>query len=122
MVRSVTVPTRSDLAIARFMRTLCTAALELARELESIEVAGQPGRLDIERAGLGSLQLAVARALAATDAEVGASPREIASAMDRPDEPNVRTALNRLGDRGIAEQLPNRPTQRWRLTAPYRSA
>jgi hypothetical protein len=116
----MTTPTRSDLAIARFMRMVSASALELARELES---GGPPSRRprSLDDVGLGTLQLAVARLLSEADPDSGVSPRELASKMDRPDEPNVRSALNRLGDRGIAERVPGTPTQRWRLTMPYRS-
>lgn len=113
-------PTTSDLAIARFMRTLGAAALELARELESTVPGNVSPRLSIEDAGLGTLQQAVSRILADTDPTKGSSPREIANAMDRSDEPNVRSALNRLAERGVAERVPDLATQRWRLTAPYR--
>jgi hypothetical protein len=116
----MTTPTRSDLAIARFLRVVSATALELARDLES---GGSPSRhpRSLDQAGLGSLQLAVARLLSEADPDSGVSPRELASKMDRPDEPNVRSALNRLADRGIAERVPGTPTQRWRLTVPYRS-
>lgn len=113
-------PTASDLATARFMRTLSAAALELARELESTVPGAESPPIKFEDTGLGTLQQAVARVLADADAAVGISPREIANAMDRSDEPNVRSALNRLAERGVAERIPDLPTQRWRLTAPYR--
>ena len=103
------------------MRTLSAAALDLARELESGDADGAH-HLNIEDADLGSLQLSVARLLANADTSHGVSPRELASAMDRPDEPNVRSALNRLGERGLAELVPGIATQRWRLTAPYRAS
>lgn len=119
----MTAPSANDLAIARFMRSLSAAALELARQLETAtgSVKGQGVQIDIETAGLGSLQLAVARVLTAMDSETGASPREVSKAMDRPDEPNVRSALNRLADRGVAELVPGSVNQRWRLTQPYRA-
>lgn len=113
-------PTVSDLATARFMRTLSAAALELARELESTAPGTESPRINIEDTGLGTLQQAVSRVLAKAHAADGISPREIANAMDRSDEPNVRSALNRLAERGVAERVPDLPTQRWRLTAPYR--
>lgn len=111
--------TAHDAAIAQFMRTLSRAAAQLADILE--HPPGDVARR-VEDAGLGSLQLAVAQVLAGTDADSGISPREVARALERGDEPNVRTALNKLGDRGVAELVPGLPTQRWRLTAPYRQA
>jgi hypothetical protein len=114
------IPTANDLATARFLRTLSTAALELAGELESTVVTDKSSRINLRDAGLGKLQLAVANAVATADPSHGISPREVAKAMHRGDEPNVRTALNRLAERGVAERLPDLPTQRWRLAMPYR--
>lgn len=116
----MTTPTAKDLAIARFLRILSTAALELAGELESTGVTDKSSRINLLDAGLGKLQLAVANAVATANPVHGISPREVAKAMHRDDEPNVRTALNRLAERGVAERLPDLPTQRWRLTLPYR--
>jgi hypothetical protein len=105
-------------AIAQFIRTLSRAAADLADVLE--HPSGPAARL--EDLGLGSLQLAVAHALANAEPSHGASPREVARELDRSDEPNVRTALNKLGERGVAELVPTLPTQRWRLTRRYREA
>jgi len=104
------------LAIAQFMRTLSRAAADLADVLEHPRGAA----VRVDDLGLGSLQLAVAHALANAEPSHGASPREVARELDRSDEPNVRTALNKLGERGVAELVPDRPTQRWRLTRLYR--
>ena len=117
----MTNPTANDLALARFFRTLSTSALELARELEStVQVAGTP-HIHLPDAALGKLQLAIATILATADPVHGISPREVTKAMDRNDEPNIRTTLYRLGHLGIAERLPHLSTQRWRLTELYRS-
>jgi len=106
----------ASLAIAQFMRTLSRAALDLADQLERPAPHGRR----LEELGLGSLQLAVAQVLVTAQIDTGASPREVARALDRGDEPNVRTALNKLRDRGVAELVPELPTQRWRLTSQYR--
>jgi hypothetical protein len=74
----------------------------------------------VEEAGLGTLQRAVAEALTQASDDNGLSPREVAQLLRRGDEPNVRTALNRLRDRGVAELIPDLPTQRWRLAAKWR--
>src|SRR5215475_5464483 len=93
----------ADLAIAQFMRTLANAALQLAHELERTTPC-YPQR-NIEDAGLGALQRAVAEALIDADPEAGLSPREIAKLLDRGDEPNIRSGLNRLRERGVAELI-----------------
>jgi hypothetical protein len=108
----------ADLAIAQFMRALGNAALQLAHNLEKT-TPYHPQR-SIEDAGLGALQRAVAEALLNADPEAGLSPREIAKLLDRGDEPNVRSGLNRLRERGVAELVPDLPAQRWRLSPPYR--
>lgn len=107
----------ASVAIAQFMRTLSRAAAELADVLERPRGMTRRSVKDI---GLGSLQLAVAQILASVESARGSSPREVARALDRGDEPNIRTALNKLGERGVAELVPDLPTQRWRLTEPYR--
>jgi hypothetical protein len=107
-----------DRALARFFRTLSSAALELARELEAGSLGGQ-GWLSIEQANLGSLQRQVAAA-PGMDSEAGVSPRQITQHLDRADEPNVRTALAAMQKRGVAELVPGAVPQRWRLAAPYR--
>ncbi|HCT75849.1 MAG TPA: hypothetical protein DGT23_04510 [Micromonosporaceae bacterium] len=104
------------LAIARFMRMLSVAALELAVQLEDPRLPLQAQ--DLGEAGLGSLQLSVAKALHSYGAE-GISPRAITSDLDRGDEPNVRTALAALEKRGVAERVPGVVPQRWRLTTAY---
>lgn len=113
-------PVDHDLAVARFLRTISTAALELARVFEAEAKAAVPPRLD--DLGLGSLQRLVAGTLLDVDESTGASPREIARSIKRDDEPNVRTALLRLEERSIAERVPNTTRQRWRLTPPFRTA
>jgi hypothetical protein len=111
--------TSADLAMAQFMRTLGNAALQLASELERT-TPSRPQR-SIEDAGLGALQRAVAEVLIDADPEAGLSPREIAKLLDRGDEPNIRSALNRMRERGVAESIPDLPAQRWRLTTAYRA-
>jgi hypothetical protein len=51
----------------------------------------------------------------------GLSPREVCRHLGRNDEANVRTALQALRRKGVAELVPGEPKQRWRLTAPYRT-
>ena len=106
-----------DHALARFLRTVGTAALQLAQDLE----AGSPpeqGWLSLEHANLGALQQQVTEA-PALDNEAGVSPREITLLIGRDDEPNVRAALAALEKRGVAEQVPGVSPQRWRLARPY---
>lgn len=67
---------------------------------------------------LGSLQQAIVDQLSQA---VDMSPREITKNLDRGDEPNVRSTLERLEQRGIVERVPKAPTQRWRLTIHYRN-
>lgn len=119
---SLVVQTSEATAIARFLRSLSASALELARQLDgNVEPLGElpKDRPSIERLGLGSLQFPVARVLATADLQ-GLSPREVAKQLGRADEPNVRTALIRLEDRGVAERVPEAVFQRWRLTPRYR--
>ena len=114
-------PSTNELALARFFRTLSSSALELARELEStVKAAGTP-RINLPDAALGKLQLAIANVLVTADPVHGISPREVTKAMDRNDEPSIRTTLYRLDQLGIAERLTHMSAQRWRVTEPYRS-
>ena len=108
----------SKYAFARFLRTVSAAALELAQQLEAEELPTRP-RLSIEDANLGSLQRQVATA-SGMDADEGVSPRQIARQLDRDDEPNIRTALTAMQKRGVAELVPGKTPQHWRLTALYR--
>lgn len=104
-------------ALARFLRTLSAAALEFAQELEAAP-AGK-ARRSLDDIGLGSLQRQVADVLQMATDE-GISPRLVAQRLGRADEPNVRSALDRMRDRGVAELVPGPGPQRWRLTAAYR--
>jgi hypothetical protein len=104
-------------ALARFLRTFSAAAIEFAQELETAP-AGQV-RLSLTDIGLGSLQRQIAEVpQMATDE--GISPRLIAQHLGRADEPNVRSALDRMRDRGVTELAPGPGPQRWRLTTAYR--
>jgi hypothetical protein len=107
-----------DRALARFLRKLAAAALDLADELESPSPA-RHGWLTLDSANLGSLQQKVAEA-PGMDSDQGASPREITQHLERGDEPNVRTALAAMQKRGVTELVPGVSLQRWRLTALYR--
>jgi hypothetical protein len=109
----------TEQALARFLRTVGAAALELARDLEN--ASPDRGRRTLDDAGLGSLQRQVAEA-PGMDTEEGVSPRQIAGHLDRSDEPNIRTALTAMQKRGVAEMVPGMKPQRWRLALPYRSA
>lgn len=111
-------PSARDRALAHFLRTLSSAALDLAHELEVGTSRGQ-GWLSIDSANLGSLQRQVAE-VPGMDSEAGVSPREITEHLDRGDEPNVRTALAAMQKRGVTELVPSAVPQRWRVTAPYR--
>jgi hypothetical protein len=107
-----------DRALARFLRKLATAALDLADELESPSLASH-GWLTLDGANLGSLQQKVAEE-PGMDSDQGTSPREITQHLERGDEPNVRTALAAMQKRGVTEMVPGAIPQRWRLTAAYR--
>lgn len=107
--------TSHDAAIARFLRTLSSAAVELARALEAKE---QPEAL-LDRLDLGPLQRSIVDVLATGDPSTGLSPRAVAKTLERGDEPNIRTTLQRLEVRGIAERLEGVTHQRWRLAPPY---
>src|ERR1700729_4579605 len=89
-----------DYALARFFRTLSTAALHLAQDLEA-GTLGQ-GRLPLEGANLGSLQRLIVD-MPGMDSAAGVSPREITQQLDRGDEPNIRTALAAMAKRGVTE-------------------
>jgi len=66
----------------------------------------------------GTLQRPIVEALA--DAKlIGLSPRELHGLMNRGEEPNVRSTLNLLEDRGIVERIEGTTVQRWRLSPPY---
>jgi hypothetical protein len=105
--------TTGDQAIARFMRVLSAAALDLARELDTTE-----GR-SLDAIDLGSLQRAITD-LPGMRTDNGMSPREIARMLERGDEPNIRDALDRMEGRGIVERVPNTTFKRYRLAASYR--
>jgi hypothetical protein len=51
----------------------------------------------------------------------GVSPREITRDLGRGDKPNIRTALGRQQDLGVAELVPAPGPQRWRLAPAYRA-
>jgi hypothetical protein len=104
-------------AIARFLRTLSTAALELAQDLEA--APAEHARRSLEDASLGSLQRQVAEA-PGMNSDQGVSPRQITVHLDRNDEPNIRTALAAMQKRGVTELVPEPGPQRWRLTSQYR--
>jgi hypothetical protein len=110
-------PSASSRAFARFFRTLGSASLELAQELES-ESVSERGSLSIDQANLGSLQRQVAE-VPGMNSEIGMSPREITRQLERDDEPNVRTALAAMAKRGVTELVPAATPQRWRLSSPY---
>ena len=114
-------PSTNELALARFFRTLSTSALALTREHESTVKTERTPRINLPDAALGKLQLAIANVLATADPVHGISPREVTKAMDRNDEPSIRTTLYRLDQLGVAERLSHMSTQRCRLTAPYLS-
>jgi hypothetical protein len=113
----ITPDTPGGRAVGRFLRTISTAALELAQELET--AAADQGQRSLDDVGLGSLQRQVADA-PGMDTEEGVSPRNIAQHLDRTDEPNIRTALAAMRKRGVAELAPGAGPQRWRLAEPYR--
>jgi hypothetical protein len=117
MQNLLTVSDLSGPAWARFMRTLSSAALDLAHDLET---AGDGRRRALDDVELGTLQRPVAE-VAGMNTDGGISPREICRHIGREDEPNIRTALQALQKKGIAELVPGEPKQRWRLTAPYRT-
>jgi hypothetical protein len=104
--------------IARFLRQISELALDLADDLESMG-APDHAHKSLDRAGLGSLQQAVAKA-PDMDTLKGTSPREITKHLGRPDEPNIRTALAAMAKHGVTELVPGVTPQRWRLTAQYR--
>lgn len=111
------LPSSGDRALAKFLRTVSEAALQLAQDLEA-DPAPEQGWLSLEHANLGALQQQVTEA-PGLDNEAGVSPREITLQIGRDDEPNVRSALAALEKRGVAEQVPGVSPQRWRLTRPY---
>ena len=107
-----------DHALARFLRTVGTAALQLAQDLEA---GSPPAGMAVPRTcELGGTPAAGNRDTPpALDNEAGVSPREITLLIGRDDEPNVRAALAALEKRGVAEQVPGVSPQRWRLARPY---
>lgn len=107
-----------DRALTKFLRTLGTAALDLARDLEAAD-SQLHGHASLDHAGLGSLQLSVAKT-PGMDSDSGITPRQIARHLERSDEPNVRTSLMSMQKRGVAEMVPGARPQRWRLTMQYR--
>lgn len=118
MDNSLTTLTLPPGAYARYLRAVGEAHLALARELEALSPAdGSPQPL--RALNLGSLQQAVVEILNEAD-EAGLSPREITRALKRGDEPNVRTTLDSLRRKGVAELVPGGGPQRWRLADTYR--
>jgi hypothetical protein len=110
-------PTTEVRPLIRFLRSLSSAALELAHELETVQDGDRRSLADVD---LGSLQRPIAET-PSMNSDAGVSPREITNHLSRSDEPNVRIALEALRKRGIAEMVPGVKPQRWRLTSMYRS-
>jgi DNA-binding phage protein len=110
-------------AAARFLRSVGDACLVLARAIDTYDpsASDDPPHQSLEALGLGHFQRAVTDVLATAD-ESGMSPREITQALGRGDEPNIRTTLESLRKKGVAELLPVLRPQRWRLAEPYRGA
>jgi hypothetical protein len=115
----MTNPTSKEISLAKFLRSLSSTALDLAAELESSTGSDTLPRISFRNAGLGVLQLGVAETIATADPIRGISPREVGKAMGRTDEPNIRTAIYKLAERGVIERVPDLPTQRWRITKLY---
>lgn len=93
--------------------------VELAQEFRAGSAKDETDPIPVEPLNLGSLQQSIFDVLLKAD-ETGFSPREIAKMLGRGDEPNVRSALDRMRDRGITELVAGFGTQRWQLTATYR--
>lgn len=117
---SIPLPRPGD-ALVRFLRELSELASRAAREIElGATAVPRPSSSNLDDLPLGTLQSAVVRAPGMATDE-GVKPRAIADYLERGDEPNVRTTLQALAKRGVAELVPGSAPQRWRLTAPFRA-
>jgi hypothetical protein len=105
--------------IAALLEQEARLKLELAQAFRTRASEAPVDRDAIRPLNLGSLQQAIFDVLLTADG-TGFSPREIAKKLDRGDEPNVRSALDRMRDRGITELVAGCGTQRWQLTVSYR--
>jgi hypothetical protein len=109
--------TRDD-AFARFLRKLSDAATELADALEGRK---RPGAIpSLDDVYLGSAQRSMAE-LPGMRSEEGMSPREVCRLIGNDDEPNVRSSLKGMVNRGVMELVPGVAPQRFRLIGRYRS-
>jgi hypothetical protein len=114
----------TNLAWARFLRTLATAANQLATDLS--QPVTQPlyaeatADLSPEALAGGERQRSIV-VLPGLREEDGLKTAEIAQAIGRKhDEPNIYQALQALRNRGLVELIPNRDPQRWRLVERFR--
>jgi hypothetical protein len=106
--------------IASLLEQEARIKVELAQEFRAHAARDDSGQRLVQPLNLGSLQQSIFEVLLGAD-ETGFSPREIAKQLERGDEPNVRSALDRMRDRGITELVEGFATQRWQLTVAYRS-
>lgn len=103
--------------VANFLRDLSTLALKYANMIV------HDGPADLSTLSLGALQRSVAEALrdqALAEGPKGLKPRKLTAKLERQDEPNIRTALARLAELGVAEKIDSSGPQEWRLTAAFR--
>lgn len=105
--------------IASLLEQEARIELELAQEFRTnaVQSQGDP----IRPLNLGRLQQAIFDLLLTAD-ESGLSPREIAKHLSRGDEPNIRSALSRMRERGVTDLVAGSVTQRWQLTVSYRAS
>lgn len=115
----MTVPETPDpmSLVASFLRDLSALALKHANTI------AHAGPADLSTLSLGALQRSVAEALrdqALAEGSKGMKPRKLTAKLARQDEPNIRTALDRLAELGVAEKIDSSGPQEWRLTAAFR--
>jgi|GEM_PF-3770538 len=112
----------SNLALARFFRSLASAANQLAADLTEIAAAPpppSPTTISPEALVQGPRQRAIVQ-IPALRTDLGLKTAQIAQAIGNPDVPNVYLAMRALEKRGLIELIPNSEPQRWRLTENFR--
>lgn len=110
-------------AWARFLRTLASAANQLAADLtgtpDDLSPSNSASDASPERLVIGKRQQAIV-AVAGLREEDGLKTAEIAQAIGASDVPNVYLAMRALEKRGLVELVPNRNPQHWRLIIRFR--
>jgi hypothetical protein len=115
----------TNLAWARFFRSLSAAANQLAVDLsEAAEVSTERVPESLPEVSPESLVLGVRQqqiaSLPGLRDDEGMKTSDVARAAEMSDVTNVYQTLQNLVRRGVVEQIPNSRPQRWRLVSRFR--